>query len=243
MSFASLNNLQAAILEKNFTLALPDIKPNQRISPQAQINIYVEGYRLRLLAAIRSDYPETLTLIGEKKFDELALEFIEQNPSENYNLDFYPHKFANFLLQLSDKSWSEAISDRVETKHAQHMSVIKDSILKEQAIAIVFMGEESEPVAPNELAKLSPEEFGNLILKPRLASKFLQSLYVYRHNNEVQKVPLSEAEYLLLEKLFAGTPVTTALDELITNYPQYQAEIAQNLTNWFSKWTAQGFFA
>ena len=223
MSFIALTNLQTAILEKNATLALPDVKPNQRISPQAQINIYVEGYRLRLLAAIRSDYPETIALIGDNKFDETALEFIEKTPSESYSLDFYPHKFADFALDKIDCS-------------------VSGTMLKEQAIAIVFLGEESEPLTPNELVKLSPEEFGNLILKPRLASKLLRNLYVYRHNNEVQKSQLSEAEYLLLENLFSGAPVATALDELISNTPQYEAEIAENLTNWFSKWTAQGFF-
>ena len=223
MSFTSLNNLQAAILEKNSTLALPDIKPNNRISPQAQINIYVEGYRLRLLAAIRSDYQETIALVGDKEFDALALEFIEQTPSDSYNLDFYPHKFAEFV---ADKLDSEAYQ----------------VILKEQAIAICFMGKESEPFNVALLAKLSPEEFGNLIFRPRIASKLLSNIYIYRHNNEVQKVALKESEYLLLNNLFNGLSVSNAIEELINNYPHYEAEIAENITNWFSIWAAKGFF-
>ena len=67
-----LTTFHQAILTNDATAVLPALKPHPRLSGAQQFAIYSEGYRIRLVAAIASDYPLTRALLGEKKFDAAA---------------------------------------------------------------------------------------------------------------------------------------------------------------------------
>jgi len=240
-----LDEFHTAILTGDAKPAAKSVKKNPRLAPDQQVAIYIDGYRLRLTQAIRSDYPALLALLGDEAFDRLALAYIEANPPEGYNLDRYPHPFAAFVCAHANDAFAS------------------DLAALEGAIAEVFMMAESEPLDPSALGGLSPEAFGSLTLKPRHASRVLALdypvddwlsaqragnvparpeknpafLYVYRHQNNVQRVPLSEAAYMVLERLFRELPVSEALD-----IPEHENTIAANLQAWFAEWMAKGFF-
>ncbi len=246
-----LEEFHSAILMGDGTEILSAIKPHPRLSPAQQFAIYAGGYRVRLIAAIRSDYPALLEYLGDSGFDALALAFIEKNPPTSYNLDFYPHKFAEFVQENSEDIFA------------------KDLARLEGTIAEVFMLPDSEPLAANTLQQLSPEEFGGLKLRLRTAARLLtfstnvhdwltqqrsenqnhkpeardpSHLLIYRHNNEVQRLPLSAAAFALLQQLEAGKTVATAIDNVENANPEYMDEIASNLQSWFAQWLSDGFF-
>jgi len=246
-----LADFHTAILKNNPEKIAPAIKAHPRLSPEQQFAIYADGYRIRLAQAVRSDYPALVAYLGDKVFDESALRYIEQNSPKSYNLDFYPHKFAEFLGNNSEDVFAVELA------------------ALESAIAEVFMLPDSEPLAPDALAKLSSEEFGEMILPLRKAAKLLsfsydvngwlneqragntrqlpeaanQFLLVYRHNNEVQRLPVSEAGFALLKELATGKTVSDALDLVINKTPDYSEEITTNLQNWFAQWLVSGVFA
>jgi hypothetical protein len=115
----------------------PFLKKNPRISKQKQLAIYSDGYRIRLSGAIKSDYPTLVYYLGEKKADKLISEFVENNNSQFYSLDFYPFKFAYFLQTAN-------VDDAA-----------KELALLESKIAEIFLLPDSEHLDPKTLLTLN----------------------------------------------------------------------------------------
>jgi len=151
-----LADFHQAILANDSTKIISTLKAHPRLSPEQQFAIYADGYRIRLIQAIRSDYPALIDFLGEQKFDALALQYIEKNPPQSYNLDFYPHKFAEFISNNSDDIFA------------------KELAILEGAIAEVFMLPDSNPLSPETFSNLSTEKFGDKKLQLRTASRLLE---------------------------------------------------------------------
>jgi hypothetical protein len=239
-----LENFHKAILDNDALPVVSEIKVNPRIDAAAQMAIYIDGYRIRLVAAVKSDYPALLDFIGEAEFDSLAAQYIEENPPSSYNLDKYPIAFSSFLTKYTEDIFASEIAEL------------------ESAIAEVFIMGESEPIKPEDFS-------GDAVLKPRTASKLLKFkyninewlsqqregksparfepeesfLYVYRHNNEVQRKRLDTAAYLLLANIFSGIALEAALELTVSQNPQHEEFIAANLHDWFREWMIGGFFS
>jgi hypothetical protein len=245
-----LADFHQAILANNPEKIATALKPHPRLLPEAQFAIYSNGYRIRLLAAIRSDYPALIAYLGDKKFDNFALQYIEKTPPKSYNLDLYPHKFAEFTSNNSDDIFA------------------KELAILEGIIAEVFMLPDSNPLSPEALSNLSPEEFGKKKLQLCTASRLLQFstnvnewlneqragnskeiemsanfLLVYRHNNEVQRYKLSQAEFLLLQQLSLGNTIMETLEKVTGEHEELAEIIAINLQKYFQEWISKEFFA
>ena len=240
-----------AILENDAAQVAGEIKPHSRLTGVQQFAIYSEGYRIRLVQAIRSDYPILLKLLGDSAFDALAVAYIEQNPPTSYNLDFYPHKFAGFV----GEKYGDAFVSELATLEA--------------TIAEVFMLTDSEPFLLDKFSQISPENFGEMFFNLRTACRLLQFSYpvsewlsnarvqenlpeippenksfllVVRHNNEVQRHSLSEQEFALLMNLTSGKNVAEALEKTLEEQPSYAENIIGSLQNWFIGWIKNGVF-
>jgi hypothetical protein len=243
MTQAIFKRFHDAILEENPALNEADIKPG------GHMNVYVEGYPIRLTQAIRTDYPATLSILGDKEFNTLAREFIKANPSQHYNLDQYPQGFFAFA------------ADKLQP-------FARDVAKLEDAIARVFMAEESDPLDPSALAQITPESFSKMRLNPRKASQLLefsyranswfnewnarnkpaipaaepQFVYICRHNNNVMRHTLTEPEYIVLKQLINGIPVEKAIEHAVSAQKQHAEEIVKNIQKWFTQWLKNGFF-
>jgi|CXWL01.1.fsa_nt_gi hypothetical protein len=228
------------------------VKPHSRLDAGQQFAIYSDGYRIRLAQAIRSDYPILFKLLGDAEFDSLALAYIEQNPPTSYNLDFYPHKFAEFV----SRNYNDTFSVELATLEA--------------TIAEVFMLPDSEPLSADSLSGVSAEDFGEMRLKLRTAHKLLRFNYqisdwltaarssennlppipspssswllVLRHNNEVQRHNLSAQEFSMLQHISSGKNVSDALDATLDEHESHAAIIINNLQGWFANWVTNGVF-
>lgn len=246
---ALLSPLQDAILRHDPACAVPLVRRNARIAPERQLAIYLEGYRTRLVLAVRSDYPELLALLGEAAFDALALAYVEQSPSSHFNLDRYPHGFAAFAQPRLDA-------------FARNLARV------EAAIAEVFMAQDSDALPPAALAGLAPEDFGAQILIPRRASRLLalaypindyllarregkapelplatpSFLFLVRHHNEVRRHALETPEHALLQAICTGLPVGAAIESVAAAQPDFVPAIAEHLQGWFARWLGEGFF-
>lgn len=248
--YALMEQFHDAILRHDAGVALPLIRAGDSISPEQRLAIYIEGYRTRLVLAIRSDYPTLLALLGEAAFDAFARRYIDAAPPTHFSLDRYPHGFADFFRAVCDDGFACEVA------------------ALEAAIAEVFMQEDSEAFSPDELASMTPEAFGAMILKPRRASALLafsypveeylvgmregknppvppasaSYLYLVRQHNEVKRHLLSKAEHSLLEQLCEGLPVGRALEAAADKDADLLPEIASQLQSWFARWAANGFF-
>jgi hypothetical protein len=247
MTLQLYQNLMQAILANDAALAANDILPGGKLLPAQRVTIYLDAYRLRLLTALRADLPASAQAIGAAAFDKIAQRYIEHHPSTSFNLDDYSAGFAAYAAQ-------------------QTAGFLPDLLTLEAAINTVFRLPESKPLAPQTLQHLSPEDFGQRMLSPRRASILLAFthdvdsylsaqragellpppaqtpiyLYLYRHDNEVQRSPLTAASHLLLSVLFSGETIAAAINQTAAQYPD---ETGQNLQPWFADFMARGFFA
>jgi hypothetical protein len=244
------DHFQASVMSGDNEHVESRLKAHPRLSAAQQMDIYQYGYRLRLSEAVTSDYPALGAYIGEKHMAQMASAYMQLHPSESYNLDRYSLGFADWFAQQAEDAFAI------------------DLARLEQAIADVFMMQESAPINASLLMGLSPEEFGALVLRPRAASRLMEFsypvhawletqrkgdllpvpeasaeyMYIYRHNNEVKRAVVSPAAFALLEALASGMTVGTALDKVTGDNPQMMEEVVANLQSWFGQWLSGGFF-
>lgn len=245
-----LESFHHAILINDVSAIAPEIKPHPRLTATEQFAIYSDGYRIRLLNAIRSDYPALLNYLGDAGFKSLAGAYIEQFPPTSYNLDYYPHQFAEFL------------------RHNYHDKFAIELATLEAAIAEVFMLADSTALTPQDLLNISAHDFAQSKLKLRTAARILQFehnindwftdirdeknapeiapaqswLLVIRHNNEVHRHNLSKMQFCLLQNIADGKSMEEALDVTI-NEPSTDTDyITCNLQSWFADWLGNGVF-
>ncbi|MDE1900971.1 MAG: putative DNA-binding domain-containing protein [Alphaproteobacteria bacterium] len=247
---AALNHLQSSILHGDPAEAASLVRPKPHLSAEKQLGVYLEGYRLRLVQAVRNDYPCLGHYLGATRMNDLVAAYVEATPSCSYNLDFYPFGFGAFVRQASQDP-------------AAH-----DLAVLEQAIAEIFMAPDSNPLTAAVFAQLDPETLGSMVFYPRAANRLLRlthdverylaawkkgepeltiapdriHLCVLRHNNEVQRHRLEPEEYHLLENLAAGQVFGQAIEPPQANHPQDSDLFAAKVMNWLPRWVGEGFF-
>ncbi len=62
------------------------IKPNSLLSPFERLEIYNRQYWFRVIGAVSEDYPALNAALGQKRFDELILAYLRDNPSTSFTL-------------------------------------------------------------------------------------------------------------------------------------------------------------
>lgn len=240
---STLNALQQAMLEAAPKHILHELDA-RRPALEARMNVYIEGYRTRLVQAVLADYPTLAHYLGEAEVRRLAKAYVDSTPSTSYTLDVYPLAFAAYVAQHAD-GFAAAIA------------------ALESAIAETFWLPESEAFVPS--AELTPEALMELRLTPRAAGRSLtldypaeaylvavregaqptppttapNPMFIVRHENEVKRHVLDPTEYKLLAAIGAGQPVGAALE---TVAPEELAHVATHLQSWLARWMTGGFF-
>lgn len=100
-----LRQLQLAFSESVLGASVPVLE--ELAAPPAgdlalHFGIYKDGYRLRLIGSLATDYPATKAMLGEDRFGELARAFVERHPSPYFNLRWYGAEFADFIGERTD---------------------------------------------------------------------------------------------------------------------------------------------
>jgi hypothetical protein len=67
------------------------------VSPTKGINIYFNAYRSRLIEILANDFPKLRQILGEKKFNAMADEYLKISPSKSYSVRYFGQSFADFL--------------------------------------------------------------------------------------------------------------------------------------------------
>lgn len=66
-------------------------------SKQAQIAVYSNAYVIRLVEALRSNYPALHQLLGDKDFDAMGSAYLRQHPSSHSSIRWFGQELASFL--------------------------------------------------------------------------------------------------------------------------------------------------
>ncbi|MBI3419118.1 MAG: putative DNA-binding domain-containing protein [Proteobacteria bacterium] len=246
-----LEKVQDSIISGDAGVAAPLVRPNPRLSASALLGIYIEGYRIRLSQAVRSDYPCLAHYLGEERMNGLVAAYVKKTPSCSYNLDHYPFAFRRFVAQACEDEAAHALAEL------------------EGVMAEVFMLPESAPMDFESFGSLDAESLGRMSFALRSAGMlirlaydaeaYLQAykkgeaekdiqkrpahLYLYRHDNEVKRQQLEIAEYQVLSALGHGESFSAAIETALASHIYAAAALAEKIRSWLPKWIGQGFFA
>ncbi len=220
------------------------------LAPLQRLDIYRGMYELRLIEALRVDYPGLSAFLGDDVFEELAKLYIAACPSESYTLNRFGDRLPDFLAQvdgLRRPRFAEALA-RLEWTET-----------------CVFDEEESPVAGPECVAGLTEEQSGRLRFTPIRALRLLRlnypvqeymqalrreqplpslrprrtNLIVYRKNYAVCHLPLSAPAFSLFAALAAGAPLGEAMRAMAGT----GGGSPKRVFEWFRQWFGEGLFS
>jgi hypothetical protein len=120
------------------------IKPNDRLTSFERLQIYNQQYWWRILGSFQEDFRGLRAVLGERKFERLAVAYIEAHGSTSWTLRDLGQHLESFLLAHSELT-------------APHTPLALDVVRVEWARVIAFDGPELPPIEPAKLQRSKPE--------------------------------------------------------------------------------------
>jgi hypothetical protein len=109
------------------------IKPNDRLSSFDRLEIYNKQYWFRLLDCLYEDFPGLRTLIGDERFHDLSIAYLQKYPSNSYTLRDLGNRLEKFLAR--QPQWV-----------TPHEKLALDLVRLEWAHIVAFDGEALPPL-------------------------------------------------------------------------------------------------
>jgi hypothetical protein len=248
------------------------IKPNSRMSSLERLQVYNQQYWFRLMASFAEDFPGLRSLLGERKFEKLAIAYLNACPSESFTL--------------------RNLASRLETwlrKNRKYVAGIEraafDMLRLEWAHIEAFDGPEWPPLGPQDSGGLSgdavlrlqphlhllklaypvdelllqvrglAEQAGtasNAVLKFPNTDKVQRArvpgpqrvyLAVYRLDGAVYFKRLTREGFALLQALRSGKSLEQAVEASFFRGRRSLERTGAQLQEWFKEWSFLGWFA
>jgi hypothetical protein len=156
-----------------------------QISAARRLEIYYDGYRLRLLEILENDFPKLYTLMGDEAFDILGGLYIAAYPSQHFSARYFGQHLAQFLNE--------------EPTYAKQ-PYLAEMANFEWALGNTLDAENANTIALDNLKSIPPEQWGNLKVRfhPSLhACSFdwdIPQLWKAIENKESPRLPKKQKE-------------------------------------------------
>jgi hypothetical protein len=150
----SLGDLQRAFQDyllasdDSFQAAVRDTRKADRIT---LLDVYRDGYALRLIEALTNDYPGLMAMAGPADFDHMARAYIANHPSRHPSIRWYGKDLADFLSATPPYSRTPAAAEMARF---------------EWALGEAFDSPDVAPVTADALMALAPEAWETLAFTP-----------------------------------------------------------------------------
>jgi hypothetical protein len=248
------------------------IKPNDRMSSFERLQVYSQQYWFRILASLREDFPGLRRLIGERRYEKLAVAYLKDCPSQSFTLRNLGSRLEAWLRE-----------------HREHIAGVErvalDMVRLEWADIEAFDDAELPPLTPAESARMTGQTVlrlqphlrlldlaypvdellfqvrgldargdaaSNAVLKFPQSSKIRRSalprpakvfLAVYRLNGRVHFKRLDRDSFALLRAMQDGKPLEEAIEAALVRSRRRPERLVPQVQRWFEDWTALGWFA
>jgi hypothetical protein len=247
------------------------IKPNDRLSSLERLQIYNQQYWWRLLGCFGEDFRGVRAVIGEKKFDRLAVAYLNEHGSQSWSLRDLGQFLPAFLQQHPELT-------------APHTALALDMVRVEWARVVAFDGPSRPQIDPQRLGRTDPEKL-RLGIQPyvsllelrhpidSLIKKFRESqletatasnavsetrlrktrhirskpsehpihLAVHRVDCSVYYKRLAPEAFTLLNALRSGVTLADACEQAFADSATPPEQNAETLRDWFAVWTRLGW--
>jgi hypothetical protein len=110
----SLGDLQRAF--QDYVLASGDgfqaaVRDTSKADRVTLLDVYRDGYALRLIEALTTDYPGVMAMAGPADFDHMARAYIAATPSRHPSIRWYGSGLADFLSRTPPYSGAPAAAE------------------------------------------------------------------------------------------------------------------------------------
>jgi hypothetical protein len=120
-----------------------------RVNAHSRLAIYSDAYRLRLLEALRVDFPALHTLAGDAEFERIGRAYIDVHPSGHFSIRYFGQRLAGFLQR--DDRW-------------RALPVFAEMAAFEWALGLSFDAFDSPLIGVEDMATIPPEDWAQMRL-------------------------------------------------------------------------------
>jgi hypothetical protein len=251
-------------------LAAGFIKPNDRLTSFARLEIYNRQYWFRLLDCFYDDYPGLRAVLGDRRFARLAQAYLIQHPSASFSLRNLARHLVEFLaaqpqwvaprpllaLDMARLEWAQIEAFDNEAKPPLTM----DSLLeidpartRLQLQPHLTLLDLSHPVdeflVQIKRAERLRDEASNAMeahparLRRRLKRRLKPRkvfLAVHRHKDTVYYKRLEQGAFCVLSAFRAKATIAEACEKLGA-VGGAPGELGEKIKSWFQSWAGLGW--
>jgi hypothetical protein len=248
------------------------IKPNDRLTSFGRLEIYNRQYWFRIRDCFYDDYPGLRAILGDKKFERLADEYLTRHPSRSYTLRNLGSRLVKFLetepkltapqqelaLDLARLEWAHIEAFDNEAKSPLQADDLLDAdpakirlrlqphltLLKLENEVDDFLIELKKNSGLRSEASNAMEQ-NHRHKKAKIARGLKRRenfLAVHRHNDGVYYKRLEPGQFLVLCALRRGATLEKACATLI-KMKSFEGDLGETIKKWFSNWAALGWFS
>jgi hypothetical protein len=159
---SSLIDLQRAF--QDYLLASSDafqaaVRDSAKADRATLLDVYRDGYALRLIEVLTNDYPGLMAMAGPADFDHMARAYIAAHPSRHPSVRWFGRDLAGFLAVTPPYSGSPAAAEMARF---------------EWLLGEAFDAPDGAPVAAATLMALAPEAWATLAFAPLPSLRLLK---------------------------------------------------------------------
>lgn len=147
------------ILDGDADALAADLVAGARGNLVRRMAVYRDGYRLRLLEALRTTYPALHEFLGDEQFDALCTDYLRARPSAHPSLRWYGHDLGAFLA-----------GHTVAGAHP----VLAELAAFEWALSLVFDAADAPALVFADLARIPGEDWPGLRFRLHPALQVLE---------------------------------------------------------------------
>jgi len=248
------------------------IKPNNRLSSFDRLQIYNQQYWWRLLGSFGEDFRGLRAVLGERKFDKLAVAYLDNCGSQSWTMRNVGSRLEGFLrehpeltaphallaLDMARVEWARIVAFDEGELPPLRAEKLRNASAAELRIGLqpyVSLLELSHPI-DELLGKLKRREIetgsaSNAVSELRTrrrpplrarASREVIHLAVHRVELSVYYKRLSSPAFHLLAALRAGKTLEIACEEAFALSPELPETSAVKVQEWFADWMKFGWF-
>jgi hypothetical protein len=155
---------------------IKSIVDDKKVGAKTRLGIYFDAYRLRIIEALATAYPQLKALLGDVLFNKVAREYIDAYPSTYLNLRWYGSQMREHLQETL-----------VQHPIAAEMADF------EWTLSLAFDAEDVPGLSLQDLATIPPESWSALSFEFQPAIKTIQTswntIFVWQALEAEEKPP------------------------------------------------------
>ncbi len=123
------------------------VRATSKADAATLLAVYRDGYALRLLEALETNFSTLKQVLGDDDFDRMGRGYIAAHPSKHFSIRWFGDKLAEHLAATAPWSGTPALAELARL---------------EWALAGAFDSADATPIAIERVAAIAPEDWPNL---------------------------------------------------------------------------------